>query len=286
MSNKNFIIITGMSGAGKTSALKSFEDIGYYIVDNIPLMLLPKFMELTIDYETKLEKVALTADIRSFTKENLYDIINYLKKKYNITILFLEAQTDILLRRFEETRRKHPLNDNMVMAIKKEREMLLDIKDISDLIIDTSNMNIHSLRMKIEDCFSVNSEQKINIFLQSFGFKYGIPPESDIVFDVRFVKNPYFVESLKDLTGFDESVRQYVLEDNNAELFLNKITDIFTFLLPLYISEDKKYLTVSMGCTGGKHRSVVLTNELFNRLINLNIGKISIMHRDIEKDGL
>jgi UPF0042 nucleotide-binding protein len=283
MINKNFIIITGLSGAGKSTVSNTLEDLGFYTVDNLPIMLIPKFVEVTFGYKSKLDKVALTVDIRSMTLEDIFEVIKNIKYKYNLFILFLEASEETLIKRFKETRRKHPLGDNITSVINLERDLLLDLKSISDLIIDTTDMNVHELSSKIETLFSNVFNKKINIIVQSFGFKYGIPQDSDIVLDVRFLTNPYFVENLKDLNGESEEVQQCVLSDINTKVFLNKLYELMDFLIPLYIKEGKKYLTLSLGCTGGKHRSVVLVKLLYEYLFKHNIGNIIIKHRDINR---
>lgn len=280
---KNFIIITGLSGAGKSTVSNALEDIGYYTVDNLPIMLIPKFVELVFGYKSKLDKVALTVDIRSLTLENLFEIIKELKYKYNLVILFLEASDESLIRRFKETRRKHPLGNNITNAIAIERDLLLNLKSISDILIDTSELNIHELNTKVEEFFNIGSNKEINIIIQSFGFKFGIPQESDIVQDIRFLSNPHFVDNLKDLTGESEEVIKYVVNDKNTHIFLNKMCELMDFLIPLYIKEGKKYLTISIGCTGGRHRSVVLTKLIYEYLSKRNIGNLIIKHRDINR---
>ena len=280
---KNFIIITGLSGAGKSTVSNTLEDLGYYTVDNLPIMLIPKFVELVFGYKSKLDKVALTVDIRSLTLENLFDIIKELKYKYNLIILFLEASEESLIRRFKETRRKHPLGNNITNAIALERDLLLNLKSISDILIDTSELNVHELNTKIEEFFSIGLNKEINIIIQSFGFKYGLPQESDIVLDIRFLSNPHFVDVLKDLTGESEEVIKYVVNDKNTHIFLDKMIELMDFLIPLYIDEGKKYLTLSIGCTGGKHRSVVLTKLIYEYLSKRNAGNLIIKHRDINR---
>lgn len=283
MIDKNFIIITGLSGAGKSTVSNTLEDLGFYTVDNLPIMLIPKFVEVTFGYKSKLDKVALTVDIRSMTFEDIFEVIKEIKYKYNLFILFLEASDEALIKRFKETRRKHPLGDNITSVINFERDLLLDLKSISDIIIDTSDLNVHELSAKIETLFSSDFNKKISIIVQSFGFKYGIPLDSDIVLDVRFLTNPYFLENLRDLNGESEEVQQYVLGDVKTQTFLNKIYELMDLLIPLYIKEGKKYLTLSIGCTGGKHRSVVIVRLLYEYLFKCNIGNLIIKHRDINR---
>lgn len=280
---KNFVIITGLSGAGKSTVSNTLEDLGYYTVDNLPIMLIPKFVEVVFGYKSKLDKVALTVDIRSLTLENLFDIIKNLKYKYNLYIIFLEASEETLIKRFKETRRKHPLGDNITSVIALERDLLINLKSISDIIIDTSDLNIHELSSKVEDLFNLDLNKKINIVIQSFGFKYGIPQDSDLVFDVRFLNNPHFVDKLKDFDGENEEVIKYVINDENTMVFLNKIYELMDLLIPLYIKEGKKYVTLSIGCTGGKHRSVVLTKKIYEYLFKESLGNLIIKHRDINR---
>jgi UPF0042 nucleotide-binding protein len=281
--NKNFVVVTGLSGAGKTTASKIFEDIGFYTVDNIPPLVIPKFVEVVFDFKAEIDKVAIIIDIRSFNGSELYDVIKMLKDKYGATILFLEASDDILLRRFKETRRKHPLGEDVVDAITMEKKILLNIRELTDLFIDTSNLNVHEFYSAIENYFKKMPFKSINIMLQSFGFKYGIPLESDIVLDIRFLKNPYFIDELKDLTGESKTVRDYVMSDDRTHIFLKKFVDLVDFLLPNFVNEGKKYITISIGCTGGRHRSVVVVKEIYKYLSKDVYKNILIKHRDIDR---
>lgn len=283
------VIVTGMSGAGKSSVLKMLEDAGYFCVDNLPIKLIYKLVQLTFNGEEKIDKVALGVDIRSGQAlEELDEILDQMKTEgYAYEILFLDAGTDVLVKRYKETRRMHPLSGSgrVEQGIEIEREKLEFLKRKADAILDTSQLLIRELKTQIDKIF-VNDEKYNNFFVTvlSFGFKYGIPMDSDLVFDVRFLPNPYYIPQLKTQSGNDQPVRDYVMGSDMAALFLNKLEDMITFLIPNYILEGKNQLVISIGCTGGKHRSVTLANELTERLRHLEYG-IKVEHRDIEKDA-
>lgn len=283
------VIVTGMSGAGKSSVLKMLEDAGYFCVDNLPIQLIYKFVQLTFQGTEKFDKVALGVDIRSGQAlEELEIILGQMKiDGYQHEILFLDASTEVLVKRYKETRRTHPLSGagRVEQGIEAERIKLEFLKKKADVIIDTSKLLIRELKTQIDQIYV--EDKKFNNFIitvVSFGFKYGIPMDSDLVFDVRFLPNPYYIPKLKNLTGNDKLVQDYVMEPKMAEAFLNKLDDMITFLIPNYIAEGKNQLVISIGCTGGKHRSVTLANELVKRLQHLEYG-LKVEHRDIEKDS-
>ncbi len=283
-----YVILTGMSGAGKSSVLKFFEDIGYFCVDNLPPSLIPKFIELCDKPGTEIEKVAIGIDIRGGKLFN--DFFTYLSEikneNHSFEILFLDCSDEVLLKRYKETRRRHPLakGERLITGIVRERELLSHIRRKSDYIIDTSHILARQLKQKINDIFIENKEfDSLMINVLSFGFKYGIPNDADLVFDVRFLPNPFYIEELKPLTGNDISVHDYVMKYEESNIFLNKLLDMINFLIPNYIKEGKNQLVIAIGCTGGKHRSVTLANELYNELNKLQYSTI-ITHRDIDKD--
>lgn len=286
-----FVIITGMSGAGKSTALKMMEDIGFYCVDNLPIPLLEKFVELSELQSSELQKVALGIDARSGQAlDELRDILDRIKAnggKYEI--LFLDSDDSVLVKRYKETRRSHPLapNERVDKGIELEREKLAFLKERADYILDTSQLLTRELKAEIEKIFLKNQDYK-NLFITilSFGFKYGIPVDSDLVFDVRFLPNPYYVEGLRSKTGNDTEIQEYVLQFKEAHEFLDKLNDMVEFLIPNYIAEGKNQLVISVGCTGGKHRSVTLANELHKRLLGKTEYGLKIEHRDIGKDAL
>lgn len=287
-----FVIITGMSGAGKSTTLKFLEDAGYYCVDNMPIALITKFADLANTQQSDITKVAVGVDIRS--GESLPELESVLEqfkaKSFPCEILFLEATDEVLVKRYKETRRAHPLAgaDRVDKGISEERKKLEFLKKQADYILDTSQLLTRELKIEIEKIF-VNNEQfnSLYVTILSFGFKYGIPSDSDLVFDVRFLPNPYYIPELKALTGNDKAIQDYVMGFDAAHEFLNKLTDMVNFLIPNYIAEGKNRLVISIGCTGGKHRSVTLANQLYERM-NLRDKKygLKIEHRDIGKDAL
>ncbi len=282
-----FIIITGMSGAGKSSALKTLEDNDYFCVDNLPIELILKFAELT--FRTKnsdARNVALGIDIRSGQAlKELDHVLDKMRKlHYDYEILFLNANDDVLIKRFKETRRAHPLTHEgrVDEGIIKERKQLEFLRKQADYIIDTSTLLNRELRMEIEKILVGNKEYK-NLFVTilSFGFKYGIPVDADLIFDVRFMPNPYYIEKLKYKTGNDDVVKQFVMDSEVSRKFLDKLYDMIKFLIPNYVKEGKNQLVIGVGCTGGKHRSVTVANELYDKLSeDKNLG-IKVAHRDI-----
>lgn len=282
-----FVIITGMSGAGKSSALKTLEDNNYFCVDNLPIELIIKFAELTVKTKGTNEKnVALGIDIRSGQALNeLNQVLAQMRKlNYKYEILFLDANNDVLIKRFKETRRAHPLTPEgrVDEGIFNERKQLEFLRKQADFIIDTSTMLIRELRLEVEQIFVDNKEYK-NLFVTilSFGFKYGIPTDADLVFDVRFMPNPYYVDELKHKTGNDEEVKRFVMDSEVSHIFLNKLCDMINFLIPNYIQEGKNQLVIGVGCTGGKHRSVTIANALYDKLSEDKKLGIKVYHRDI-----
>jgi RNase adapter protein RapZ len=284
-----FIIITGLSGSGKSGTIKCFEDLGFFCVDNLPAKLIPTFVELCTRKGEEIARVALIIDIRErdFLQE-FPAIYNQMKSQnYSFSILFLEASDEVLVRRFSETRRPHPLafDRPVLQGITEERTRLQPIRDMADIIIDTSNLNIHELREHINKIFSpaTSTGKPLIISLISFGYKHGIPFNSDILFDVRFLPNPYFVPEFKDKTGGDPQVKEFVFSSPESKEFIEKLRDLLEFLLPRFVREGKTYLTISIGCTGGKHRSVAIA-EYLEQILKEMGHEVRCKHRDIYKE--
>ena len=286
------VIVTGMSGAGKSTALKMLEDMGYFCVDNLPVPLIPKFAELLAVPGTEMNKAALGVDIRS--GQSFQELANVLKVLdeggCQYEILYLESSDDVLVKRYKETRRFHPLagSDGRVEdGLKRERELLGFLKKKADYLVDTSHMLTRELKAELNKIFVQNKEYKnLYITVLSFGFKYGIPNDADLVFDVRFLPNPYYIEELRPMSGNDQPVRDYVMKSDKAQEFFRQLSQMMDFLIPNYILEGKNQLVVAVGCTGGKHRSVTLANALYQYLeVRENYG-VRIEHRDIEKDAI
>ena len=286
-----FVIVTGMSGAGKSTALNFLEDSGYYCADNLPVPLISKFVELLMLPDNEIEKAALGVDVRTgHSFDELGEVLDGLKDMgVTYEVLFLESSDDVLIKRYKETRRIHPLaGDGRVdVGIAREREALKPVKQRADYIFDTSQTLTRELKASLDRIFINNKDYK-NLFVTivSFGFKYGIPIDADLVFDVRFLPNPYYFEELKHLNGNDREVRDYVMSFKEADEFLDKLEDMLYFLLPNYIIEGKNQLVIAIGCTGGKHRSVTLANALYERMSRQEDYGFKIEHRDIEKDAL
>jgi len=287
MRENRFVIITGFSGAGKSGVLHSFEDLGFFSMDNLPPALLPKFAELCNQSEGKIKRVALVCDIRGGELfSGLFEALNHLEGMgFNYEIIFLEASEEVLIRRFKETRRRHPLlgKGSIVEAIREERSRLEDIRGKADLVLDTSYLSLSELKETINRRYAPESwEKNMLINIMSFGYKYGIPLDADLVFDVRFLPNPYYVDSLRSLTGNDSQVQEYIWKWAVTHRFFQKLSDLITFLMPCYVKEGKPQLTIAIGCTGGKHRSVALTNELAQKL-ETEKYQVRTEHRDIKK---
>lgn len=316
MKNIRIILISGLSGSGKTTAIKALEDIGFYCVDNLPILLLPKFIELCEQSGGKISKVAVVEDIRGYASypahhsrppivigreaggekegedflEDSKRILQMIRKEaFLIEILFLETSDPVLIRRFSETRRQHPLaiGGSIGEGIRLEREMLQGIRDMANQVIDTSPFNVHQLKERIQRyAQDESSSGRMTVTLLSFGYSFGIPPEADLLMDVRFLPNPYFVEELKRLNGEDPRVAEYVLQWEEAREFLKRVHDLLRFLLPLYERERKTHLTIAVGCTGGRHRSMVMVNRLADMLREEGSERGVIFytqHRDAEK---
>lgn len=281
-----FVVVTGMSGGGKTTAMKMLEDAGYYCVDNLPISLLGKFVELMVTPTSEVTKVALGIDVRA--GEGIRDVADSfakLKKQgCQYEILFMDAADHVLLKRYKETRRVHPMapNERVEVGIEREREMLSDIYSQADYIIDTSTLLTRELKEELDRIFVQNEDgHKLIVTVLSFGFKNGIPADADLVFDVRFLPNPFYIDELKHQTGNDKAVQEYVMSFDEAGEFLHKLTDMLEFLVPNYIKEGKYRLVLGIGCTGGKHRSVTLANAIYNKLKDLDICGVTLQHRDV-----
>ena len=282
-----FVILTGMSGAGKSQAIKVLEDINYYCMDNMPPALLPNFAELCKGSSKDVNKVAVVADIRGgiFFKD-LFNSLEILRNKgIKYSVLFLDASDEELVKRYKELRRPHPLSTTgtIIDGIQEERMLLNEVKQKSDYIINTSSMKLGRLKEEILSIFlNGKVSHNLSITIMSFGYKYGLPQDSDLVFDVRFLPNPYYIEELKYLTGNDLSVQNYVMGFETTVTFIDKLVDMLKFLMPLYIEEGKSNIVISIGCTGGKHRSVTISNKLADILSEENY-RVILTHRDVEK---
>ncbi len=286
MKQQNIIIITGLSGSGKSTAIKALEDVGFFCVDNLPVVLLPSFLELRVAPSSGFEKLALVMDIRQegFVSSYAKVLDNLTKQGYQFKIIFLEAEDNELLRRYSQTRRHHPLagKENLLEGIRAERDQLQGLKGIADKVIDTSRYNVHELKHMVPRYVLKEVHTgDIELHVLSFGFKYGIPHDADLVMDVRFLPNPYFVPELQDLDGTSPQVEAFVKKWAETGLFLKKYLDLLDFLIPFYKKEGKSYLTIAVGCTGGRHRSIVVANEIF-RFLKRTTDRINLTHRDIE----
>src|SRR5438128_2007569 len=279
------VIITGMSGSGKASVLKAFEDLGYYCVDNLPVGLIPRFAEL-VGQSSEIERTALVVDVREGTQlEALPAIVKSVKRVLPTKMIFLEAEESVLLRRYSETRRPHPLGTGAPVksSLAAERRHLRRIRAIADLVIDTSRLNVHELRSYITERFQrQESDKNILVSCVSFGFRHGVPQDADLVFDVRFLPNPHFVPEFRPLTGRHPKVAKYIRSFPQTTEFIQRISELLVYLLPHYIREGKSYLTIAFGCTGGQHRSVMIAEDVAKRLKQAGY-RVKVAHRDSPK---
>jgi UPF0042 nucleotide-binding protein len=284
-----FLIVTGLSGAGKTEAIRCLEDIGYFCIDNMPPTLIPKFAEACFKTDGKIDRIALVIDIRGGEFfGDLFESLVYLKEHgYQYEILYLEASDEVLVKRYKESRRKHPLSPDgrVINGIQKERNLLREVRQRADHVIDTSRLKSRELKDEIFKIYSEEGrvESEFAVTVLSFGFKYGIPVDSDLVFDVRFLPNPFYIPELKEQSGNDASVKEYVMGHNVTQEFVAKLSDMLDFLIPSFIAEGKRQLIVSIGCTGGRHRSVAIANAIFEKLRDAGL-RVNIEHRDISED--
>jgi len=279
------VVITGLSGSGKGTVLKTLEDNGYYSVDNLPLDLIPKFAELTAD-SPNIRRAALVVDIREKDQlQRFPEVYSKLKRKIRTRLIFLDADDSTLVRRYSETRRPHPLGGDMSVlgSVLMEREQLASIRALADHVINTTELNVHQLRKRIAENFAATDEARLRVYVVSFGFKHGVPSESDLVFDVRFLPNPNYIPEFKNQTGKNAAVARYVRSFPQTVEFIERISGLLLYLMPHYVSEGKSYLTISFGCTGGHHRSVMLAEDMGKRLQKAGYV-VKVSHRDIEKD--
>lgn len=286
-----FVVVTGMSGGGKSTVLKMLEDAGFYCVDNLPISLIEKFVELISLPNSEISKVVLGLDVRS--DQSFADATRTLEqlrtKGYQFEILFMDADENILIKRYKETRRVHPLavDGRVEDGVRAERKVLENIRRNADYVIDTTNLLTRELKEELDRIFVENGEyNSLMVTVMSFGFKYGIPADADLVFDVRFLPNPFYIEELKQKTGNDKEVQDYVMKQEESEIFMGKLTDMIQFLIPNYVKEGKYRLVIAIGCTGGRHRSVTLANELYKRMKDKGTYGMKLYHRDVENRSI
>lgn len=282
---RQLVILTGLSGSGKSTVLKAFEDMGYYCVDNLPVGLIPIFAELHAAGEGDFARAALLVDAREGMQlEKLPGLLRHLRQEHPVILVYIEAQEDALLRRYSETRRPHPLGRDFSVreSLEHERALMEPIRKLADVVIDTSQFNVHELRHFVSERFRSESKRPLLVSLVSFGYKYGVPTDADLMFDVRFLPNPHFVPKLRAFTGKDPKVRRYIQSFPQTGEFLRRMDALLTYLIPHYIEEGKSYLTIAFGCTGGKHRSVMMAEWLKNALEKHKFAT-RVTHRDIDK---
>jgi RNase adapter protein RapZ len=283
--SRKVVFVTGLSGSGKSTVAHTLEDLGFFCVDNLPVDLVPKLLELT-EASGEQMKLALVIDLRQrkFFPRCSAVLHNLELAGNSLEILFLDARDDVLIRRYSETRRQHPLaaGGNVLDGIERERKELAEIRDRADWVVDTSDLTVHQLRAEIRKIFSTVRGEALKVVVNSFGFGKGLPMESDLVFDVRFLTNPYFVEDLKLKDGRDPQVQDFVLSHETTGKFVEKLEDVLAFLLPLYIREGKQYLTISVGCTGGRHRSVVIAEHVSRFLLHSGYSNVEVRHRELQ----
>lgn len=285
---KNLVILTGMSGAGKSSALDSLEDMGYFSIDNLPVPLLPKIVEMMQSTNEHMHDVALSIDLRDrkFFSQ-LVPVINELitEKEMRTSVLFLDASDSKLISRYKETRRSHPLNDNVTLseAIQNERQLLKDVKRVSSYIIDTTDLSKKKLKENISNYLNYDRNKGFTVNVLSFGFKHEIPKDADIMFDVRFLPNPFYIEALRPKTGLDEDVYNYIMQFKDTDIFYNKFVELLNFTLLLYVKEGKTQLNIAIGCTGGQHRSVALAERISNYLRTRHTYRVNTIHKEVHR---
>jgi UPF0042 nucleotide-binding protein len=280
------IIITGLSGAGKSHAIRVFEDMGYYCVDNLPAALIPTFVELCSHSTRRIRRIALGVDVRAGEYLTpIADVLAELRRRGHATqVVFLEASEETLVRRYHETRRRHPLSDTLLDGIRAERELLAQLRELADRVIDTTHITVHQLKQTLVDAYGEQDPRLgLHVNLVSFGYKYGIPYDADLVLDCRFLPNPFFVDSLKKLDGRAPEVRRFVFERGEGRELLGRVRDLLAYLLPRYRREGKAHLTVAVGCTGGRHRSVALVEEL-REVVEGQGFPLTVTHRDADRD--
>jgi len=284
---RRLVLLTGLSGSGKGSVLRVFEDLGYYCVDNLPVELIPNFSELFDRGAGELDRVALLVDAREGEMlRRLPVIYRHLKRDHEVTLVFVEAGDDALIRRFSETRRPHPLGRQASVreAVRHERRIMAPIRKLADVVLDTTRFNVHELRQFVTERFLKLDRQPLMVRVTSFGFRYGLPQDADLVFDVRFLPNPHFLPKFRPLTGSDSRVARYIRSFPQTRRFLARVTELLRFLLPFYIREGKSYLTIAFGCTGGRHRSVMMA-EAIARSLRGRVPGVRVVHRDVDRSA-